>query len=167
MSNLSGSSYTQFEIKGLSELQAKLTSLPKKVADKVVRGTLREVAKDQAADFARRAPQRTGFLERHFSVKIKLLRDGDVGGIAFVGPTTDLYPIDDSESSKTDREFKKMLKRSGRGIARPVNASMAARFYEFGTARESANPFMRPSFQSMAQQHLAKIVAGIREALGL
>jgi HK97 gp10 family phage protein len=150
-----------FEIKGLSELQDKLESLPKKIANKILRQTLKDAGEIIRRAMARLAPQDTGFLEQHFSTRTKIKR-ADIAGSAFVGPDGKIdYPLNSLGSYETIRKKNGKVKRN---IGR-VAVATVARFLEFGTSKMAAKPFMTQAFESTKQQAVDKIVSDLNQLL--
>ena len=151
----------EFKIKGLSELQGRLENLPKKLANKILRQTLREAGEIVRRAMAALAPKETGFLEEHFSTKTKIKR-ADIAGSAFVGPEGKIdYPLD---SVGSYRELKNKKTGKARKFGRIAVASVA-RFLEFGTSTRSAKPFMTQAWENTKQQALDKIVGDLNEVM--
>ena len=148
----------EFKISGLDQLQKSLEELPREVARKVLREGLRDGANEMRNAMVEAAPQRTGFLSRHFNIKLSL-RGNDLAGTAHVGPAGRMYYPGRGSA--------------GRGVAtgrRPhsggqVPVVSVARFLEFGTSRMAAKPFMRPAFESAKGRVLDIIIDKIREAI--
>ncbi|HET6145186.1 MAG TPA: HK97-gp10 family putative phage morphogenesis protein [Candidatus Acidoferrales bacterium] len=80
------------QIKGLDELQDKLESLGKNLANKILRGSLKDAGNVIKDEMAVRAPKDTGLLSEHFNVKVSVKRD-DIAASAFIGPDGSIdYP---------------------------------------------------------------------------
>lgn len=145
------------EVKGLAELQRTLQEMPRDVARKVLRTSLREAAEDLREEMATQAPRKSGLLASHFNLRVRLTSN-ELAGTAHVGPEGKVYYPggDRSHGVATGRH-------PHRGGLVPVVS--VARFLEFGTSRMPAHPFMRQSFETLKSALVDKITEGIRSAI--
>jgi HK97 gp10 family phage protein len=161
-------------IKGLKEIQDKLEQLPKKVSESIVKKALDDAAtivQDKMRDLAPEASGEwegapVGFLRDNINKKVGKVQSSARGLIVatiFVGPSTKKdFPL-------SGGGYKTRTLKSGKtkkGIGR-IGVYAVARFLEFGTARSSARPFIRPAWLSTQQQALNTIISSLRSALGL
>jgi HK97 gp10 family phage protein len=147
----------EFEIKGLTELQAKLERLPKKMANKVLRISLGRAATFILTRIVDMAPRLTGFMAEHFNVKISIKGDS-IAGTAFIGPDGKMdYP---NRGGGYKTRFK-----TGKDDVGRIPVATVVRFNEFGTEKEPANPFMSRAWESSKEEAADILVAGIRESL--
>jgi HK97 gp10 family phage protein len=150
----------EFKITGLKELETKLEKLPKKVADKVLRKSLREAGKSVAVAMAENAPIETGFLEQHFGVRVSI-KKADIAGIAYVGPDGKIdYPDKLGGYKEKRSKAGKLIKHVGR-----IAVASVARFLEFGTSKMAARPFMTQAWESSKQGALNILIDDIKEEL--
>jgi HK97 gp10 family phage protein len=149
----------EFKITGLSELQAKLESLPKKVANKVLRTSLREAGQIVAKEMARQAPRETGFLAEHFGIRTSIKR-ADIAGIAYIGPEGKIDYPNALGGYKETKNKKGKIRRLGR-----IAVASVARFLEFGTSKMAARPFMTQAWDASKEQALDVLIEGIKDEL--
>jgi HK97 gp10 family phage protein len=148
------------EVKGLSELQEALEELPKKIADKGLRSSLKLGAAPVKQGMVSLAPKDTGFLSENFGVRVKISRDG-VSGSAFIGPQGKVdYPAFLSGAYRIVRNAAGKAKKRGK-----IAVATIARFLEFGTSKRSKHPFMTQAFESNKDEALQGIVAGLTDAV--
>ncbi len=148
------------EIKGLSDLQLALEELPKKIADKGLRKSLKAGGAPIKNGMVSLAPKETGFLSEHFGVRVKISRDG-VSGSAFIGPQGKIdYPAFASGAYR-------LLRKAGGKLAKRGKIAVAsvARFLEFGTSKMAKKPFMTQAFESHQSDALDAIVKGLTTAV--
>lgn len=137
------------KITGLDELQKRLERMAKEDSKVIVKGATKEAAVTMRDAMVAGAPEETGFLKEHFNIKFTTIREG-IGGEAFVGPAGKVnYP-----------------KRGGKK-SRTVAVASVARFFEFGTSKMAAKPFMRQAFNSNKDRAMQQIIDFIKKALGL
>jgi HK97 gp10 family phage protein len=147
-----------FHVDGLKELQSRLEELPKEIGEKVIKKTLSEQGNVVAKAFAAAAPYDTGFLSKHFNVKITMLK-GYIAGTAYIGPAGKIdYPKHGGYRNKLSRKGR--VYKVGR-----IAVASVARFLEFGTSKMAARPFMRPTFEAIRGSILGGIIADIQSAL--
>lgn len=138
------------KIEGLDQLQKNLERLPHNIAQRIIKGTLNEAARDMISACAEEAPKDSGFLSEHFVSKTTVTRD-ELAATTIVGPASRVeYP-------------RRVPKRGGKGST--VKVASVARFWEYGTHKLAANPFMSRAFMRVREGLLNKIIAGIRSAL--
>lgn len=146
------------KIQGLDELQKKLEELPRDVAKRGIRASLREGAKRIAEAMAAHAPRDTGFLALHFGIRTKMFRN-DLAGSAFIGPEGHIdYPEHGGYRTKENDRGKKY--QVGR-----IAVVRVARFLEFGTTKTAKQPFMTQAFEDQKESALAAIVGKLRDFL--
>lgn len=78
-------------IKGLDELQAKLESLTKKAADKILGAGLTAAAQPILDEMVREVPKDSGFLAKHIHAKLGRKVKNDMARAIFIGPDKDEY----------------------------------------------------------------------------
>jgi len=129
------------KVDGLDKLLANLELLPQKVADKNIGMALREGGKVVQEAFVANAPEDTGFLKEHFNVKVKLRRDREIGGSAYIGPASKVdYP------DKGGGYRLKVVKNKLRNVGR-VSVISVCRWLEFGR-KGIKHPFMTQAFEA-------------------
>lgn len=167
-SSISVDGLVSVKVDGLEELQANLEQLPKNVAHRVLRGTLKDAAEFLRQKIVEKAPQEIGgvhpgFLSEHFDSKIRV-SSGELSGDAFVGPEGKMYyPGGDSEKGVATG------KHPQKGGLVPV--ASVARFLEFGTLgpgdhRITPNHFITEAFEENKDGVITKIIQGIKDAIG-
>jgi HK97 gp10 family phage protein len=148
------------EVKGLSELQTALEEMPKKIADKGLRSSLKAGGAPIKDCMVSLAPKETGFLAEHFGVRVKISRDG-VSGSAFIGPQGKIdYSAFASGAYRIIRNAAGKVKKRGK-----IAVASVARFLEFGTSKMAKKPFMTQAFESHQSDALAAIVKGLTKAV--
>ena len=148
-------------IKG-DDLQRALEKLARPAAKKIIRGGLKAGADVIRTEMLETVPVDTGILEENIGTRFSM-KGGDTSGAAFIGPKGKaFYPPGESKGGLLRAMTGKLVK--GRA-AMPV--ATIARFLEFGTKDMAARPFMTQAFEAQKQNALQKIVAVIRDALGL
>jgi HK97 gp10 family phage protein len=146
-----------FEIKGLDALQSKLESLPKKMANKVLRGALGRAAMRVLEAVVDMAPRASGFMAEHFNIKVSI-KSADIAGAAYIGPDGKMdYP---NRGGGYKTRFK-----TGKDDVGRIPVATVVRFNEFGTEKEPANPFMSRAWESTKDEALSILVDGINEGL--
>lgn len=154
------------EVKGLSELEAKLEALPVKVAKRGLRKALRDGGNIFKGAMFTLAPRwvgpggpPSGFLAEHFGVKIKMERN-ELAGTAYIGPQGKVdYPDFESGAYRIKRVGSK-IKKVGR-----IAVATVARFLEFGTSKMAKKPFMTQAFDSYKQAALDAVTESLKESL--
>lgn len=153
-----------FKISGLDKIQQRLEEQPKKDANKILRVTLNAGADIVLAAMRTEAPRDSGFLEEHFDKKVSIKKD--IAGAAFVGPQGKMdYPF--TTGHKGGRYTQKTNRRGKQYLSGRIPVVTVARFHEFGTRHEAANPFMSRSFDASKGTALDKIIEQFRLLLGL
>lgn len=145
------------KISGLQELQKTLEHLPREIARKGVRKSLHAGGLIMQDALVQEAPKDTGFLQEHFGMRIKLLKGGDIGGSCYVGPEGKIdYPDrDGGYREKTNKAGKKY--EVGR-----ISVASVARYFQFGTVKMAANPFMTRAWESKREQTLDAMLDVLR-----
>ena len=146
------------KIEGLDQLQRTLETLPRNVARKVLRTSLREAADELRERISSSAPRESGFLASHFDVRLRV-KSNELAASAYVGPESKVYYPDVGDRRVGTRTGKHPQK----GGVLPVVS--VARFVEYGTSKMPARPFMRPAFESVKDTMLNMIIQGIKDAL--
>ena len=152
--------YVTCEVKGLSDLQAKLEEIPKFVARKGIRKSLALGGSIMRYALWMMAPRDTGFLAEHFDVKLRQMRGDIYAGSAFIGPQGKMdYP--DKDGSYREKMNKKgKIRKVGR-----ISVASVARFLEFGTRKMAKKPFMSQAFESYKQATADAIINSLRASL--
>ncbi len=154
------------KITGLDELQAKLEAVDEAVSKKGMRVALREGGKIIKEQMENRAPDRTGFMRRHFGTRTSMRGKGELAGSVFVGPDKANYPKDMGERmlKETFNLSKKQQRILFKGKGR-ISVLSVCRFLEFGTSKMSAKPFLVASFKSVMTKALDAVIKNLKEAL--
>lgn len=147
----------KIEVAGLDELEDTLEKIPKAIATKVMRGTMKDTGEFMRDKVVEEAPYRTGFLAEHFDVKVRV-RSDEIEAEALIGPEGRMYyPGGDSELGVATGKHP----HSG-GL---VPVASVARFLEFGTSKMNPKPFMTTAFEGNKDGAMIKIIQGIKDAL--
>ena len=151
-----------WKVKGLEELQRKMQQMPQDVAKRLIRNTLREAGEIVSKKMSELAPRKTGLLAKDFNVTVGIGKGGELSGEARIGPRSGVY----YPYKGNIKEIKIATGKHGKkGGAIPVIS--VARFQEFGTSKMQAHPFMRPAFEQVKDQVLAKIIGDIQTAIAV
>lgn len=147
-----------WKITGLDELQDRLAELPKTIASRVLRKTLRDAGESLKSAIVAAAPHHTGFLSEHFDVRVSV-KANELEATAFIGPEGRMYypGVGEKERGVSTGKF------PHKGGLVPV--ASVARFLEFGTRKMGAKPFMSTTFEEKKEGLINEIIDGIREAL--
>lgn len=155
------------KITGLDELQSKLESLSENVALKGIRNALKEGGKVIQKQLENRSPDRSGFLRKHFNVKMSMKGKGDLAGAAYIGPDNAVYPKEMGKQMLSDllhlkaKEQRAVLKaHKGR-----ISVLSVCRFLEFGTSKMSKKPFMVAAFKSVGSKVMDVVVKSLQSAV--
>jgi HK97 gp10 family phage protein len=133
---------TSIRLEGAQSLNALLDGLPKKIANKILREALKKGGKIIQADAKARAPVDTGLLRRSITVrKGKRKRKGSQSVVIF--PDVKKF------------EGKVNLGAGSNNRVTQSRGDFYAPYVEFGTSTRTAQPFMRPAFESKKAQALA------------
>ncbi len=155
---MSGRNAVTVEIKGLDALQKKMEELPRDVAKKGIRQSLRAGGKIISAAMAAMAPSDTGFLAKHFGIRTKMY-SGELAGSVFVGPEGRIdYPESSGYREKVTSSGKKY--KVGR-----IGVAAVARYLEFGTSKMAKHPFMTQAFEVHKENALNAIIKKLRDYL--
>ena len=130
-------------IKGLAELNAKLSTLPQRVKNNILRGALRAGGNELVKAAKANVPVRTGALK--YSIKVSP-RKGNVNMVA-VAVQAGVLTI--AKRKKTAA----------------LQDAFYARFVEYGTAHSRAKPFMRPAAESGSQAAIDAMAAYVADRL--
>jgi HK97 gp10 family phage protein len=126
-------------IDGLKELEIRLKRLPQKVAGKALFSALMAGAEVIRKDAVNRAPEDTGKLKRNIVKRREKTRPGLSANVV-VGVR--------AKGKKQD----------------PHNAYYW-RYFEFGTSKRPARPFLRPAFETTKVEAVARIAAKLRQRI--
>src|SRR5260370_32009291 len=142
----------------LKQLQAALERKPKEDAKRITRDALELGGLAYLRAVESEAPKRSGFLAKHFNIKFSFRGSNGTSGAAFIGPDGRMdYPL-------TKGGYKK--RKGSRKIGR-IPVISVARFDEFGTSKQSANPFITRAFEIAKGLALSRVIAAIKQGLGL
>lgn len=139
-----GPNVVTVKIEGLADLERRLYELPTRLAKNVMRRALRAAGGIWRKEIRDRAPRLTGWLIKQITMTTKISARYDQG-VVQVGPRMKQDP---SRHTKT-----------------VPSAGNVAFWYEFGTARQPARPFMRPAFDATKDRVLAKFAEIMRQGL--
>lgn len=146
-------------IAGLDKIQAELERLGLPMAKKILKASLQEGAAPILAEMQREAPEDTGFLDHHFNVKLSI-KGREIAGAAYVGPQGHMdYPLRGGRYKDKINSRGKTYK-SGR-----ISVTAVARFFEYGTEKMPAYPFMSRSFIRQKENALYKIIAAMKRLI--
>ena len=158
-------SIVETKISGLDEIQRRLEDLPRRQAGGILRKALRAGAAPVLSAMQNEAPHASGFLAEHFNTKISIKRN-DIAGAAFVGPAGKMdYPF--AAGHRGGRYTEKTNAKGKQYLAGRIPVATVARFHEFGTRFEAANPFMSRAFDGTKQTALMGIINALRELVNL
>jgi len=148
------------KVTGLSQLQERLESLPKKVAQRIIRTTLKDIGNVLRNDMVDLAPKHTGLMSENFNVIVRLTGN-ELAARAWVGPKQGVYYPggDKKKGSATGKNPKK---------GGTISTRSVARFQEFGTEGEHpipANDFMKRAFDQWQPYGLSEMIAAIKDEL--
>lgn len=136
------------QVQGLADLEAKLESVPLKIAQAILRRAVKAGAEVFRGEMQSRVHRATGFLAAHIGVRTSTR---GLAGTALIGAQTINYPTRPSK----------------RGPGQTISAATVARFLEFGTRKMHAFPFVRQAFESRKQDALGVFIteakAGFQE----
>jgi HK97 gp10 family phage protein len=147
----------QFKLIGLDKVQKALEDLPRNVAKKGLRASLKAGATIMENGFVENAPKDTGFLSEHFGTRLSV-KGNDISGAAFIGPEGKIdYPdvqggYREKISSKTGKKY---------NLGR-ISVASVVRFLEFGTTRMPKNAFMTRTWEKLRDASLDAIVKKLR-----
>lgn len=130
---------SSIRIDGLKELEIRLKRLPQKVAGKALYSALMAGAEAIRKEAVSRAPEDTGKLKRNI-VKRREKTRPELSASVVVGVR--------AKGKKTD----------------PQNAYYW-RYFEFGTSKRPARPFLRPAFEAQKEEAVARIAAKLRQRI--
>lgn len=154
--------FVSVKITGLDEIQRRLEKeLPEKMK-KQLRAALKDGAKVVKDQMVADAPYETGILEENIGVRVSV-KSGEVAGAAYIGPSGKAkYP----ERISKGWFGQTIKKRSEMPVA------TIARFQEYGFHDRAGNPvagsmFMSRAFQRQKGNALEKIIAALKQAVGM
>lgn len=155
-------SVVSVQVNGLRELQRKLEELPKNVARRILRTSLKRVSETLKNDMAEMAPKNSGFLAEHFNVKVTIHNNG-LSATAYTGPMSRMY----YGGVTYHKGIKVSTGRfSTKGGATPVVS--VGRFQEFGTKGKHPTPathFMKRAFEQWKSWGLGQLIEEIKSEI--
>lgn len=141
-------------ISGLDVIQRELERMGMPLAKKILKTSLQEGADPILKEMQREAPKDTGFLDEHFNVKLSI-KGKEIAGAAYVGPQGHMdYPLKGGRYKDKINSRGKTYK-SGR-----ISVTAVARFFEYGTEKMPAYPFMSRSF---VRQRKTRYIKSLRQ----
>jgi HK97 gp10 family phage protein len=140
------------EVTGLDELEQALNELLPKAANTAMRRASRAAGDLLIEDIEQRAPEFTGFMAHHI---VETARTKDNTIVVKIGPQKDAGYFRAGQGSEHHLEF----------TGKAHMADQAARFREFGTVHEPAQPFMGPAMEERAQDMVDIFAAELREEI--
>lgn len=155
-----------WKVSGLDELQKSLEQLSKNIGKNGVRKALNaggEVIRDAIVELA---PEDTGFMKEHFDKRVSMRNDALAGSV-FIGPAG---KIDYPKGIVAKAEFyalllgKKLSKKALNAIGR-VSVMSVVRFFEFGTVKMTAKPFMTQGFEGSQHKAVDAVADSLRETI--
>lgn len=139
-------------IQGGVELSRVLKQMPGNVAKKHLKAAIAQGAKDIRDEARARAPVDTGRLKKNIIVK-------------YIAEKSDNYSVTYYVLARSGAKFAKMrIKRKGQ-VRYVDNDAFYWRFLEYGTAKMSARPFMRPAFQAKKDKALGSIIGKLWDGI--
>ena len=132
------------KIVGLSDLEKKMKDLGPKVQRKHMRTAVNQAARIVRDEARKLAPHRTGLLRKSIQTKNRKEAGNPQRTTFSIGVLSDV-----AKGGLTARSTNKT------GLEGFVNSPIYYwRFFEFGTVKMSARPFMRPAFAATKQQQI-------------
>jgi HK97 gp10 family phage protein len=135
-----------YKMEGLAELQAKLSTLPKRLARKVLRPALQDAGAIIQQEAGVQAPRATGKLTTHIVNEVIL--HSDLSGEIHVGPAKDAFYGLFSELGTAPHE-----EASPKGTKPYTHPG------------EPAHPWLRPAFETKGPEALEALAQNIRDGL--
>lgn len=142
-----------YEIKGLKELLAAMKELPKAVAEKQLRASIvpgAQIIRNAAQELVQR---KTGLVQRAIRIAFNKNESTEARKVYHVFVSKNVRGIGKEFSGS--RATTKKIRAAGN--KEKIRDAFYWRFLEFGTAKMSAKPFMRPAFDSMAGDAVNRI----------
>jgi HK97 gp10 family phage protein len=134
---MSETGFVKVEFEGMKALAAKLRAIPNHITKQDLETMLLSIGQPIAQDMAAHAPRAQG--------------KGHAGGGQHAADLILALPTPDKRSTKGVAEIEIGMTKKGWYL----------RFAEFGTYREGARPFMRPTWDAAAQGTFHKIAQGL------
>jgi HK97 gp10 family phage protein len=145
-------------IEGLDDVLAALKALPDSITKNAAPFAMRKGANVIAKEAKARAPKRTGNLQKRIAVRKRKRRDAGIAlaySVGVLGGASSTYG-----NTKSNRRKGLVGKTYDRG-----GTAYYWRFLEFGTEKLAAKPFLRPAFDSKAEEAVKAIADGFRTGL--
>lgn len=149
----------------LEQEQPKKARLAMRIALSTGGGTVRDKMADMAP--VEQGGTSSGFLRDHLKVKT-IIKQGGLVGKALVGATNDPYPGREGKAGKVTFKTRHgglisfMSKKAGQ-----VTAAMVMRWLEYGTSKMAKHPFATQAWDASKQDAMDRIIAKLKEGLGL
>lgn len=145
-------------IEGLDDVLAALKALPDSITKNAAPFAMRKGANVIAKEAKARAPNRTGNLQKRIAVRKRKRRGPGIAlaySVGVLGGASATYG-----NTKTNRRKGLVGKKYETG-----GTAFYWRFLEFGTEKLAAKPFLRPAFDSKAEEAVKAISDGFRTGL--
>ncbi len=131
-------------IQGLDELEAKLYDLPTKFARRAMREAIQPAIDIWKEELAARAPKLTGWLALEAATKVTTKARDEAGeGMVGFAPKQNPSRHEEHVPSAANEDY----------------------WYELGTSKQPARPFMRAAFESKASAVLDAFTSKLKELL--
>lgn len=148
------------KVDGLSQIQAALSKLGRKTANKIAVKAMRsggvivrEQARRNVPVLSQSTPyRRAGTLKKAIKSSTKVLKNGKIGTVIRVKGLT----------AKQRAAFK--AKNASSGAYNPKDP-FYWRFVEFGTSKMPAKPFMRPAFEQSKEKAATEIIKTLKDGI--
>lgn len=149
-----------FKLEGLKELEAALLELPKATQGNVLRRAVAEPAADfaDAATAIAPSPGKYGFGTLKDEIKVSRPKIIAPGQAAFAAAMSS--GATRAEAASAARAANRAAGGTGKGVicaVGPTQKAFHGLFPEFGTARQSPQPFMRPTWDAMGRGMIDKV----------
>lgn len=147
-----------FDLKGWKELQQQFEALDAAVVKDGTRAALRAGGKVILDSVVAAAPERSGFMKKHFNMKVKIKQ---FAGSVFIGPAGKIdYPLD------AEGTYEKKTNRKGRTykVGRIAVATVVY-FFEYGTRKMGKKPFMTAAAHSQEDSAIGAVINSLKATL--
>lgn len=134
-----------FKLEGMKELAALFRQLPDEIEKRELQKVMRSGARLLVKEVRQRAPRATGNLQKQiYATRTRSKKQLKEGAWWTVKVRNKFY-VRPGQSEKTKR-----------GYSNKRWPSVYARFLEFGTKKQPAQPFMRPAVEAKGQEVIAQ-----------
>lgn len=144
---------SEIKIRGMSEIRRALKKLPQELRATSERAALREGAKEILTSAKAKVAVDTGNLRKALGVSVRVGKRG--GGYARVGARSGVK-YESKKGKKTGRKAR---------AGRVIHAEEYAWYLEHGTAKQAANPFMRPAVETSKGRVVEAMSRGLDKGL--